>query len=342
MTDEGSTPVVRFLRGIDEIPAGWGECVVTVGVFDGVHRGHQQVVRQTVVRGRALGLPAVAVTFDPRPVEVLAPDKSPQMLTTVPTRVRLLGDCGADVVVALRFTPEFSQLGPEDFVRATLVDALRARAVVVGEDFRFGHRAAGDVALLATLGGSWGFAVEGVAAVGEQDAPYSSSVVRRSVAAGDVSTAARLLGRPHFVEGTVERGDGRGHAMGYPTANVASVPGIAIPADGVYAGRLHRSGEHGTEGLPAAVSIGTNPTFAGEERRVEAYVLDRDDLELYDEQVSVEFVARLRETVRFESAAELVAEMDRDVRRAREILVEEAGVDVGGSEASPAHQGETS
>lgn len=312
--------MVRFFRNLDEIPAGWGDCVVTIGVFDGVHLGHQQVVEQAVSRGRGLGVPTLTVTFDPRPVEVLAPDKAPPMLTTVATRVRLLGECGADAVVALPFSRELSQLAPEDFVRAVLVEKLHVRAVVVGEDFRFGHRAAGDVALLAKLGESLGFSVEGVPAVGEQGAPYSSSGVRRSVSEGDVAAARRVLGRPHRVEGTVERGDGRGKEMGYPTANVACPSDTAIPADGVYAGWLVRDGEQGVTRWPAAVSVGTNPTFAGAARRVEAYVLDRDDLDLYGEHVAVEFVARLRDTLRFDSAAELVTEMDSDVRRARDLL----------------------
>lgn len=283
-------------------------------------------------------MPTAVVTFDPRPVEVLAPEKAPSALTTVTTRIRLLAELGVDAVLVLPFTRELSRLGPEDFVRATLLERLHAHAVVVGEDFRFGHRAAGDVALLRKLGESWNFTVEGVPPVGEGDTAFSSSWVREHVAGGDVAAAARVLGRPHRVEGRVERGDGRGRDMGYPTANVACAPDAAVPMDGVYAGWLSlqneqaeldeeaehngqaEQGEHDGKRWPAAVSVGTNPTFEGAGRRVEAYVLDRDDLALYGAHVAVEFAARLRDTVRFDCVTELVAEMDRDVLRARELL----------------------
>lgn len=323
---------MRCWRGLEEIPADWDGSAVTVGVFDGVHRGHQHVVERALSRGREFGVPTVAVTFDPRPVEVLAPDKAPPALTTVAARTHLLGELGVDAVLVLPFTRELSQLGPEDFVRATLLDRLHAHVVVVGEDFRFGHRAAGDVALLRKLGESWDFTVEGVPAVGEGSTAFSSSWAREHVARGDVAAAARVLGRPHRVEGEVERGDGRGRDMGYPTANVACPSDAAVPADGVYAGWLRRQHEEGEQGeqaergeqggrsWTAAISVGTNPTFEGGARRVEAYVLDRDDLALYGDEVIVEFVARLRDTVGFDSAAELVAEMRRDIARAREAL----------------------
>lgn len=318
--------MVSCWRGLDEVPAGWKESAVTIGVFDGVHRGHRHVVERAAARGRELGVSTLAVSFDPRPVDVLAPDKAPPMLTTVATRVRLLGEAGADAVLLLPFSRELSQLEPEDFVRTTLVERLQARAIVVGEDFRFGHRAAGDVALLAKLGETYDFAVERVAAVGEQGASYSSSWVRERIAAGDVAAAAHVLDRPHRLEGTVVRGDGRGRDLGFPTANVACPPNTAVPADGVYAGWLLREGRPEEQGvrqdgrLPAAVSIGTNPTFSGETRQVEAYVLDRDDLELYGARVTVEFVARLRDTLRFESVEQLMGEMVRDVRRVRAVL----------------------
>lgn len=314
---------MRCWRGLEEIPADWDGSAVTIGVFDGVHRGHQLVIGRALSRGRELGLPAVVVTFDPRPVEVLAPDKAPPALTTVPTRIRLLAELDVDAVLVLPFTRELSRLGPEDFVRTALLERLHAHAVVVGEDFRFGHRAAGDVTLLHKLGESWDFAVEGVQAAGEGDAAFSSSGVRERVANGDVAGAERILGRPHRVEGRIERGDGRGRDMGYPTANVACPRDAAIPMDGVYAGWLSRRderGEHEGERWPAAVSIGTNPTFEGAGRRVEAYVLDRDDLALYGDLVTVEFVERLRDTLRFDSAAELVSAMDRDVARAGDVL----------------------
>lgn len=329
--------MVRCWRGLEEVPADWNGGVVTVGVFDGVHRGHQRVLERAGAHAREREQPVVAVTFDPPPVRVLAPDKAPPALTDLPTRVRLLGRHGADAVLVLPFTRELSQLSPEEFITTTLVDSLGARAVVVGEDFRFGRRAAGDVALLRKVGGERGFAVEGVAPVGEGDVACSSSLIRRRVAEGDVAGAAELLGRPHAVFGPVETGDGRGREMlGYPTANVAAPGRIAVPADGVYAGwlwrvdddagaRLTEAGQEKDTGeeaprMPAAISIGTNPTFSGVTQRVEVYVLDRDDLELYGVRVAVEFAARLRDTLRFDSPAALVEAMDHDVRRARDIL----------------------
>lgn len=305
-------------RGLEEIPADWSGCAVTIGVFDGVHRGHQHVVKRAVARAGDVGVPTVAVTFAPRPVELFAPDKAPPLLTTVSTRVHLLGELGVDAVLVLPFTRELSQLSPDDFVRTVLIERLGARAVVVGDAFRFGHRAAGDVALLRKLGEGSGFAVEGVAPVsGGGTEPYSSSRARDCVASGDVAAASKILGRPHRVEGTVQRGDGRGREIGYPTANLDYPPDLAIPADGVYAGWLRHPPD---QRQPAAISIGTNPTFSGQSRTVEAYALDRGDLELYGAHVTVDFVERLRETLRFDSVAGLVDEMGRDVERTREVL----------------------
>lgn len=326
--------LVQCWRGLTQVPADWGGCAVTIGAFDGVHRGHQHVLGRVVARGRELGLPPVAVTFDPRPVEVLAPEKAPPVLTTIDTRVRLLGEAGAQAVLVLPFTREFSQLEPEEFIRVTLVEGLRAGAAVVGDDFRFGRRAAGDAALLATLGESHGFGVEIVPAVGTDEAAYSSSRARELIQEGDVAGAARILGRPHRVEGAVERGHGRGAEMGYPTANVAYPPDVVVPAEGVYAGWLCPDDggglsvpADGPDGrgarqarMPAAISIGTNPTFGDDAPRVEAYVLDRDDLALYGRRVAVEFAARLRDVRRFESADDLAAEMDRDVARTRKVV----------------------
>ena len=198
-------------------------------------------------------------------------------------------------------------------VREVLVDTVHAAAVVVGEGFRFGHRAAGDVPLLASLGGAHGFTVEGVPLLTDAHHPISSTWVRERVAEGDVAAAADALGRPHRVEGTVVRGDRRGRELGYPTANVAVDPGSAVPLDGVYAGWLVVAGGS----LPAAISLGTNPTFGGVERRVEAYALDRDDLDLYDARVAVDFAARLRDTERFDSVDALIAEMAHDVAQTR-------------------------
>jgi riboflavin kinase/FMN adenylyltransferase len=232
------------------------------------------------------------------------------MLTTLERRIALLRSIGVDEVVVLPFTRELSQRSPVEFAQAVLRDALHAERVVVGASWRFGHKAAGDVALLRELG----FDVDGVELL-RDDEVVSSSAIRTMLAAGDVAGAAAALDRPHLVEGPVVRGDARGRELGYPTANLSLDPGIAVPADGVYAGWLVRDGGEGSR-LPAAVSVGTNPTFDGSERRVEAFVLDAE-LDLYDEAVAVEFVARLRGMVRFDTVEALVAAMAQDVAATR-------------------------
>ena len=305
-------------RGLDSTPPSWGRCVVTIGVFDGVHRGHQHIIGRSVERARDAGQASVVLTFDPHPSEVVRPGTHPAMLTTQRYKAELLESLGVDVMCVLPFTLEFSRLGPDAFVHAVLVEALHASLIVVGENFRFGHKAAGDLTTLQTLGARFGFSAEGVPVVAEHDTTLSSTYVRSCVAAGDVAEAAHVLGREHRVEGVVVRGDRRGREIGFPTANIEPTPHAAVPADGVYAGRLVRRGER----LPAALSIGTNPTFAGRERRLEAYVLDvpGDDLDLYGEHVGVDFTARLRDMERFDSVENLVAQMADDVKRTREIV----------------------
>lgn len=302
-------------RGLGSTPSGWGRCVLTVGVFDGVHRGHQEIIGSAVRRGRAAGLPTLVMTFDPHPSEVVRPGSHPAVLTAPRYKADLVAGLGVDVLLALPFTLEFSRLGPDEFVHAVLVEQLHAAAVVVGENFRYGHRAAGDLTTLAESGRRFGFGTEGVPLLREGDTTISSTYVRSCVAAGDVAAAARALGREHRVDGVVVRGDRRGRTIGYPTANLQPTAYAAVPADGVYAGRLVR----GDDRRPAAISIGTNPTFEGQERRLEAYVLDAD-LDLYGDAVGLEFVARLRDTLQFDGAKPLVAQMERDVARTRELV----------------------
>ena len=305
---------MRVWRGLDEVKD-VERSVVTVGVFDGVHRGHRHVIADVVRHAKEIGAEPVVVTFDPHPMAVVRPDKAPAMLATLDHRLELLADLDVAGVLVLAFTATLSQQSPEDFVREVLVETLHAQAVHVGENFRFGHRAAGDVALLTELASPYGFQVVAVPLVGG-DTTWSSTFVRERLAEGDVTTAAAALGRPHRLEGIVVHGDHRGRELGYPTANLGPDDRSAIPQDGVYAGWLTRaSGER----MPAAISIGTNPTFGGTVRRVEAYVLDRDDLELYDEHVTLDFAERLRETVRFDDVESLLVQMADDCRRAREI-----------------------
>jgi riboflavin kinase / FMN adenylyltransferase len=306
-------------QGPEEVPADWGSCVVTVGEFDGVHRGHQRVVGRAKTVADAMGLPVVVVTFDPHPDEVIRPGSHPPLLCTARRRCELLAGLGADAVCVIAFNYEFSQLSPDEFVRAVLVDRLHAAHVAVGEDFRFGHKAAGDVALLAELGDKYDFTTEGVPLLTDNGVRISSTQIRELLAAGDVTGAAGDLGRPHRVEGVVVRGHQRGRALGFPTANLQSPAHTAIPADGVYSGWLISLDDDGSERerWPAAISVGTNPTFDGRERTVEAYALDRDDLDLYGSHMAADFVTRIRGQARFESVDELVEQMGRDVDAAR-------------------------
>jgi riboflavin kinase / FMN adenylyltransferase len=311
---------VRRWHDLDEVPPNWGRSVVTIGVFDGVHRGHQRIVGGAVALARELGLRSVVITFDPHPDEVVRPGTHPPLLSTPKRRAELLSKLGTDAVIVLPFTLELSQMGPDEFVQSVLVDRLHAFRVVVGENFRFGHRARGDVALLRELGEKYDFLAEGIPLVANDEA-ISSTSIRERLDEGDVEGAAHSLGRPHRVEGIVVRGHQRGRGLGFPTANLESTPHTAIPSDGVYAGwLLCDSDRFPGSRWPAAISIGTNPTFEGETRAVEAYALDRDDLDLYGEHVAVDFAARIRDTRKFESIDALVDEMHRDVHRTREII----------------------
>jgi riboflavin kinase / FMN adenylyltransferase len=314
---------MRYWRGLEDVPDDWGSSVVTIGVFDGVHRGHQRIVARAAELARARGLPVVVVSFDPHPDEVVRPGSHPPSLSTARRRAELLAEVGADAVCMIPFSYEFSKLSPDEFVRAVLAERLHAAVVVVGENFRFGHRAAGDVALLGELGEKYDFTVEGVPLLAEGGQTISSGRIRELLAAGDVTAAAGLLGRPHRVEGVIARGARRGRSLGFPTANLETLPHAAIPADGIYAGWLVGLDPDAGQRWPAAISVGTNPTFGGRDRTVEAYVLDRDDLDLYGSRVAVDFAARLRGQVAFDSAADLVAQMHRDVAAARELLAQQ-------------------
>jgi riboflavin kinase/FMN adenylyltransferase len=305
--------------GLAEVPSGWGACVATIGEFDGVHRGHQLIVARAREIAQVRNLPVVVITFDPHPDEVVRPGSHPPLLTTSRRRAELLAGLGADAVLVLPFSLEFSRLSPDEFVRVVLSERLHAAVVVVGENFRFGHKAAGDVALLARLGEKYDFTAEGVPLLVVDGVTISSTYIRECLAAGDVAAAADALGRPHRVEGVVVRGHMRGRGLGFPTANLETPPHTATPADGVYAGWLTSLDLDGSEvsRWPAAISVGTNPTFGAGDRTVEAYALDRDDLDLYGAHAAIDFAARLRGTERFDSVEALVTQMHRDVSQAR-------------------------
>ncbi|MFD5034705.1 bifunctional riboflavin kinase/FAD synthetase [Streptomyces sp. NPDC058405] len=309
-------------RGLADIPQDWGRSVVTIGSYDGVHRGHQLIIGRAVERARELGVPSVVVTFDPHPSEVVRPGSHPPLLAPHHRRADLMAELGVDALLILPFTLDFSKLSPADFIVKVLVDKLHARAVIEGPNFRFGHKAAGNVAVLCDLGVTYDYEVEvvdlyvtGEAGGGE---PFSSTLTRRLVAEGDVAGAAEILGRPHRVEGVVVRGAQRGRELGYPTANVETLPHTAIPADGVYAGWLTADGER----MPAAISVGTNPQFEGTERTVEAYAIDRVGLDLYGLHVMVDFLSYVRGQQKFESIEALLEAIADDVKRSRALTKE--------------------
>ena len=310
--------------GLAEVPSDWSACVATIGVFDGVHRGHQRIIARAAEIAQARHLPVVVVTFDPHPDEVVRPGSHPPFLTTSRRRAELLAGLGADALCVLPFNLEFSRLSPDEFVRVALSERLRAAAVVVGENFRFGHKALGDVPLLTQLGEKYEFTAEGVPLLVDDGVTISSTYIREQLAAGDVTAAARALGRPHRVEGVVVRGQMRGRGLGFPTANLETPPHTATPADGVYAGWLTSLGLDGSEQArwPAAISVGTNPTFGIGDRTVEAYALDRDDLDLYGTHAAIDFAARLRGTERFDSVQALVTQMHQDVSQARALTAD--------------------
>jgi riboflavin kinase/FMN adenylyltransferase len=312
--------IVRIWRSLDEVPADLGRTVVTIGNFDGVHLGHQHVIQRAREVAADLGVEhVVAVTFDPHPIAVLRPEHAPPTLTTIDTRVDQLAEAGVDDVLVVPFTRDIANWSPERFIEEILVEALHAKAVVVGANFRFGYRAAGDVATLREAGATHDFTTEGIPLDGGPQV-WSSTYIRNCLAAGDVAGAAEALGRPFTVRGEVVKGDQRGRELGFPTANVPTSGMHAAPADGVYAGWLRRLDDD-SEPMPAAISVGTNPTFEGvRERRVESYVLDRDDLELYGAPVEVSFVGRLRGMVKFDSIDDLVQTMYDDAARAHLLL----------------------
>lgn len=289
--------------------------VVAIGNFDGVHLGHRQVL--AAARALRPEAPLVAVTFWPHPMFVLRPDSAPELLCDLPERIDLLRHAGADEVRVVEFSRRVADWSPQEFVDHVL-SPLHPVAVVVGENFRFGRGALGTVDTLRELGAGT-FDVVALPLVSDVSA-LSSSRVRRSLDDGDVVAAARVLGRPFRYTGIVVMGDQRGRTLGYPTANLTVPAGHACPADGVYAGWLSCLEDAAAEPMAAAISVGTNPTFDGVERRVETYVLDRTDLELYGCRIGVDFITRLRGQVKFDSLEDLIVQMDADVVAARSVL----------------------
>ena len=288
--------------------------VVLIGVFDGVHKGHQLLLNRAkeIAGGRNI----VALTFDPHPMQVLAPDRAPTLLTTFADRVELLKIHNADQVAVLKFNEKFAAMAPADFVKDVLVGQLSASTIIVGKNFTYGHKAAGNVDSLIKDGLSFNFTVDVQDLQSGEGEVISSSRIRNLVTTGKVEEARALLSRPHRLDGVVVHGEKRGRQIGYPTANLGNLEGQTIPSDGVYAGWL----TVGINYWPAAISIGTNPTFAGvRARQVEAYALDQEGLDLYDKNASIEFGWRLRDTLKFDGLEPLLVQMKLDCDQARSL-----------------------
>lgn len=304
-----------------EVPDDFGRTVVAIGKFDGVHIGHRAVIERMRQDAAEVGARTVAVTFDRNPLEVLRPELCPENVVATERKLDLLGELDIDATLLLTFDRQLASLEAEEFVRSILVDALKVRTVLVGRDFRFGRGGAGTPDLLRELGPRYDFAVGVVDDVYPEgsDRRVSSTWIRELLSDGDVTGAARVLGRPVTVSGEVVHGLKRGRELGFPTANLSELVDALIPADGVYAGWLHDH-ESGIR-HPAAISVGTNPTFDDVERRqVEAHVLDETELDLYGHPVTVEFTDHLRGMVAFEGMEALVAQIAEDVSQARRRL----------------------
>jgi riboflavin kinase / FMN adenylyltransferase len=305
------------VRGVDALPLPDGPSVVTVGFFDGVHLGHREVLRRTVEAARDRDARSVAVTFDRHPRETLTPGQEPRLLTTVERKAALIEAIGIHTLVVLAFTKEFSEITAEDFVRDVLVGGLHAVHARVGANFTFGHKAAGNVETLQEVGGPLGMTADEVSLLTLDGRVVSSSSIRESLSDGDLRWPERGLGRRYVVDGEVVSGAGRGKGLGYPTANLRTWPRLLLPGQGIYAGVAELPDGRR---YPAAIDVGTNPTFGVEPLHVEAFLLDLDDEELRGRGLTVEFWERLREEVRFDSLDDLVAAIADDVERTRSIV----------------------
>lgn len=299
-----------------------GPSVVTIGIFDGVHRGHHAILSQTVRQAQERGVVSVGLTFDPHPLHVHRPDLDLPLISTLEDRLNMLEAAGLDAVVVQKYDLDYSMTAPEDFIDDELIGKLKAVAVVVGEDVRFGKNNAGDGALLSEYGADRLDVTLIDDLGGASGRRYSSTWVRELLEAGNVRKAAKILGRPHRLRGVVEHGFKRGRQLGFPTANLPGSGVGEVPRDGVYAGWVVRQvpGSTATVHLPAAISIGTNPQFDGETRTVEAHVLGRADLNLYGEEIAIDFVDYVRPMLKMDSVEQLQAQMDEDLRKSAEIL----------------------
>jgi riboflavin kinase/FMN adenylyltransferase len=310
---------MEVVRGLEALPLAEGPSVVTIGFFDGVHLGHRSLLSATVEAARERGARSVAVTFDRHPREILTPGREPRLLTTIERKASLIADCGIDVLVVLEFTETFSTIVADDFVRDVLIDGIHAVHVRVGPDFNFGHRAAGSIATIRDVGGPLGLSADQVEPFTLHDRVVSSSWIRAALAEGDLAWPRVALGRDYVVDGEVVSGAGRGKGLGYPTANLRTWPRLLLPGQGIYAGTAELF--DGSR-YPAAIDVGTNPTFGVEPLHVEAFLIDFPDVELRGQQLAVGFVERLRDEVRFDSVDELIEAIADDVDRTRRVVTD--------------------
>ncbi|MFM7492083.1 MAG: bifunctional riboflavin kinase/FAD synthetase [Actinomycetota bacterium] len=300
---------MRFVPDITWHGAPIHGAALAIGIFDGVHKGHQAILSQ----GTKAELPVLALTFDPHPTSIFAPDRIPTRLLTIHNRVHQLATHGATTTAIIKFTEDFSRLSPQEFIDQIIIPIFDPQLVLVGENFTFGAKAAGNVEYLQSHAP---FKVIGVPLLKDGSVTVSSTRIREAIKAGNIEIANQLLTRPHQLVGPVIHGEKRGRTIGYPTANIGLDSLATIPSDGVYAGWLSVEGHR----WPAAISIGTNPTFDGVRgRQVEAYALDRDDLDLYDKEATVEFGWRLRDTIKFAGLEELLVQMKIDCDEARKL-----------------------
>jgi riboflavin kinase / FMN adenylyltransferase len=306
---------MRVIRHLAHIAPPLRRVVLTLGNFDGMHLGHQAIVRRALDEARGVAGQVVVLTFHPHPIAVVAPDKAPPLLQSLHDRLARLRELGVDVTVVKRFTPRFAALEPEAFVREFLGAHLELLQVVVGYNVTFGRGRSGTVETLQALGARHGFAVDAIGPVAVGEGQVSSTALRRLIAAGDVRRARALLGRPFVLRGRVVRGEQRGRTLGFPTANLHQRPGLLLPADGVYAVHVLLDGR----AVPAVLNIGVRPTFGTRRRTVEAFLLDFDG-DLYGRWLTLELVERLRGEQRFAGPEALRQAIAVDVTRAREVL----------------------
>jgi riboflavin kinase/FMN adenylyltransferase len=305
---------MRIVSGSEICNKNFEGSVITIGNFDGVHKGHIEIFRHLKERSRTLDLPSVVVTFEPHPLKVLSPDTAPPMITTFDQKAALIDEVGIDCLAVATFTPQFARMKADDFVRDILCDSLGMCHIVIGHDYAFGRGREGNYMTLEKIGAERGFTLEDMNPIGEEGTVFSSSLVRRMVAEGDVESASKILGRYHTIFGTVVHGREIGQTLGFPTANI-STPNELIPADGVYAVMVSVDGKL----VKGACNIGLNPTFDGCVRTIEVFLLDYSGL-IYGREIAVCFVKRLRDIMKFTDASALMLAISQDVDRTRMIL----------------------